>query len=89
MLPTAHIAAAEKCQRLAAQGNAVLRHVALQLRERWRWLWCALLLFASVRFATLAQAPFVMSSQATGEECMFLFMVFYVASLSFIVSFDA
>jgi len=89
VLPTAHIAAAAKCQHLAAQSNAVLCHVALELRQRWRWLSCATLLGASVRFATLSQAPFVMSSQATGEECMFLFMMFYVASLAFIVSFDA
>jgi len=88
MMPTAHVVAAATAAQLVAQTAELLRQAAAVLQHRWRWLWLALLLAASVRFCTLAQERSVLSSQATGEQCMFVFMVFYLASLAFIASFD-
>jgi len=48
-----------------------------------------LLLFACVIFANLSQDKFVMVTQASAELCMFIFVVYYVASLSFILRFSS
>jgi len=46
-----------------------------------------LLLVACVIFANLSQDKFVMVTKASAELCMLIFVVYYVAALSFILSF--
>ena len=54
---------------------------------RKRWLYMLLLLVACVIFANLSQDKFVMVTKASAELCMLIFVVYYVAALSFILSF--
>jgi len=73
---------------LLQQCRRLLSHSLAVLAVRKRWLYLTLLLVACVVFANLSQEQFVMESQGNAELCMLIFMVYYVASLSFILSFD-
>ena len=72
---------------LLQQCKRVLQHCQSVISLRQRWIYLLLLLAACVVFANLAQDKFVMVTQASAELCMIIFVVYYVASLSFILSF--
>ena len=74
---------------LLQQCRRLLGHSLAMLAVRQRWLYLTLLLVACVVFANLSQEKFVMETQRNAELCMLIFMVYYVASLSFILSFHS
>ena len=78
----------QKTTQLLQQCRRLLSHSLAVLAVRKRWLYLTLLLVSCVVFANLSQEQFVMESQGNAELCMLIFMVYYVASLSFILSFD-
>jgi len=81
------VTASPNTTQLLQQCRRVLQHCQSVVLSRQRWIYLLLLLAACVVFANLAQDKFVMVTQASAELCMILFVVYYVASLSFILSF--
>jgi len=74
---------------LLQQWCLVLQHALAVLMLRKRWLYLSVLLGACVLFANLSQDKFVMITQASAELCMFIFMLYYVATLAFVLSFGS
>ena len=67
----------------------MLQHALDVLKLRERWLYLAVMLGACVVFANLSQDQFVMITQTSAELCMFIFMLYYVATLAFVLSFGS
>jgi hypothetical protein len=64
------------------------QRVRAVLQQRWRWLYLACTVAVCVVFQAMSQEAFRMTTPTDAMWCMGLFVVFYIASLSFIVSFD-
>ena len=74
---------------LLQQCGSVLQHALDVLMLRSRWLYLSVMLGACIVFANLAQDHFVMITQTSAELCMFVFMLYYVATLAFVLSFGS
>lgn len=74
---------------LMQQCWSVLLHALAVLKLRERWLYLSLMIGACVVFANLSQDHFVMITQTSAELCMFIFMLYYVATLAFVLSFGS
>jgi len=72
---------------LLQQCWSVLQHALAVLMLRRRWLYLGILLGACVAFANFSQDKFVMITQVSAELCMFIFMLYYVSTLAFVLSF--
>jgi len=62
--------------------------VCAVLQQRWRWLYLACTVAVCLVFQAMSQEAFRMTTPTDAMWCMGLFVVFYIASLCFIISFD-